>query len=173
MTGMAKKFSFHILVLGRITAPVIFPILRPSILSTFPLFTWIRPTAHGLLKITKWRTCHHQKLFQHLVEEHPDWSSWWSNKLQFFQYEYTQLVKSTFLTQNCYWVQSTCSEVMGVLGISLEMSLKQVYFTSNIYETASHPLGSSRAVSKNEALLLSVLSQLHSAKNGQAFNINK
>lgn len=66
---------------------------------------------------------------------------------------------------------------MGVLGISHEMSLKQVYLAANICETASHPLISSRAVSKNEAVqkppLLSVLSQLHSAKNAQAFNINK
>lgn len=66
---------------------------------------------------------------------------------------------------------------MGVLGISLKMSLKQVYFTANICETASHPLRSSRAVSKNEAVqkpsLLSVLSQLPSAKSAQGFDINK
>lgn len=33
---------------------MIFPILSPSILSAFPLFTWIRPPAHDLVKNIKW-----------------------------------------------------------------------------------------------------------------------
>lgn len=61
--GTTKGSSFHIMVPGRITVQTFFPTLSSSILSTFPLFTWIRPPAHGLMKKMKLRVVVASKIY--------------------------------------------------------------------------------------------------------------